>query len=167
MENERNLQEHLLSTHRGRPAWVNPTSIAWGVPDHDTGILAMYDSNGLWFAFDMVTGKDINFAVAPTPVDWVAQLHAMADQVKTVSKCYFIGSDEGPIKIGHSVNAQDRLRAFQQGCPVKLSLLATAPGGVEREAAYHAQFYLTRSHGEWFERTPELLAEIDRLKGSE
>lgn len=93
-------------------------------------------------------------------------LHSGADKTRTRAVCYFIGADTGPIKIGYSVCVQSRLSAMQSGSPMVLRVLATAPGGPAREAAYHQQFRDSRLHGEWFERTPDILAEIERLKGA-
>lgn len=76
---------------------------------------------------------------------------------------YFIASERGPIKIGIAVNPQDRLRGLQTGHHEKLSLLATCPGGMEREKEYHARFKAYRINGEWFERSPEIEAEIEQL----
>ncbi len=78
-------------------------------------------------------------------------------------KVYFIASESGPIKIGIAVNPINRLKGLQTGHHEKLSLLATCDGGGEQERAYHAQFATCRLHGEWFERHPEILAEIERL----
>lgn len=76
---------------------------------------------------------------------------------------YFIGGDDGAIKIGVSVAPEARLKGIQTGSPIRLRILATTPGDVETEAAYHARFAGCRVQGEWFERTPELIAEIERL----
>lgn len=76
---------------------------------------------------------------------------------------YFIGGADGPIKIGVAVNPIIRLNTLQTGNPAKLSILATVRGGMRQERIYHKQFAATRLQGEWFERTPELLAEIEWL----
>lgn len=76
---------------------------------------------------------------------------------------YFIGSESGPIKIGMAVDPPSRLASLQTSHHEKLSILATCKGGQDRERAYHRRFAAHRLHGEWFERTPELLAEIERL----
>ena len=65
---------------------------------------------------------------------------------------YYIQAKEGgPIKIGYTkYTAESRLSAFQVGCPVKLIIIATHPGGAEREKEIHEIFDLYRTHGEWF-----------------
>ncbi|WP_167396779.1 GIY-YIG nuclease family protein [Sphingomonas aerolata] len=76
---------------------------------------------------------------------------------------YFIGSDIGAIKIGRAIRPKVRLRQLQSGSPIPLMILATTPGGVDEEKAYHDRFRKQRIRGEWFERSAELLAEIRRL----
>ena len=77
---------------------------------------------------------------------------------------YFVGADHGPVKIGHSRNITERLKDIQWGSPHKIHLLAVAPGGQRAEARYHKRFFRHRLHGEWFERAPEIVREIDRLR---
>lgn len=141
---------------------------AWGSRDPDTGHMTVHTPEGLWFVLDE-KGRKIEAPAPPSKPwpreDYARSLHVLADQAAVVSTCYFIGADEGPIKIGHSRDVPARLRALQMACPVHLRLLATAPGGEQREAAYHFQFHEYRTHGEWFDRCPELLAEIERLSG--
>lgn len=76
---------------------------------------------------------------------------------------YFIGGDEGPIKIGLSNGPLERLAQFQVGSPVRLRIHALADGGLALERDYHRRFAAHRLHGEWFSPAPEILAEIDRL----
>lgn len=76
---------------------------------------------------------------------------------------YFIGAASGPIKIGIAISPQNRLRGLQTGHHEKLELLATCPGGAKQERCYHETFANRRLNGEWFERCPEIEAEIDRL----
>lgn len=77
---------------------------------------------------------------------------------------YFIASASGPIKIGIVINPQNRLRGLQTGHHEKLELLATCAGGADQERAYHELFAAHRLQGEWFERSPAILAEIERLQ---
>lgn len=76
---------------------------------------------------------------------------------------YFIGGDVGPVKIGKAMRPEGRLRDLQCGYPYELKVLALVEGGAGVEEGYHRQFAHCRLNGEWFERTPEILAEIDRL----
>lgn len=76
---------------------------------------------------------------------------------------YFISSETGAIKIGVAHNVKARLATLQACCPVKLTISATAPGGIATERAYHHKFKDHRLHGEWFRPHPVILAEIERL----
>jgi hypothetical protein len=78
-------------------------------------------------------------------------------------KVYFIGSADGPIKIGMSCDPQARCAAMQIGHPDDVRILALTPGGRTLEKAYHERFGFARLRGEWFERHPIILAEIERL----
>lgn len=97
---------------------------------------------------------------------YIARLHAEADArdpALFINLCYFIGGDEGAIKIGMSIEAKKRLIQIQGSCPIKVRILALASGGEFRERAYHTQFDRHWSHSEWFTRCPEIEAEIERL----
>lgn len=104
-------------------------------------------------------------AIAEVPIPFydLDRMHAAADSDHR-GVCYFIGGDSGAIKIGFSTDLKARFASIQACSPVLLSVLATAPGGKTREEAYHLQFADDRLHGEWFARTPALLAEIARLQ---
>jgi hypothetical protein len=75
---------------------------------------------------------------------------------------YFIQAEQGGlIKIGVAGNPRDRLRTLQHTSPVRLRILAVIRAvGQAHETELHQQFAAIRSHGEWFEPTPELLAYI-------
>lgn len=78
---------------------------------------------------------------------------------------YFIGAGAtGPIKIGIAEDPQSRLEYLQTGHHEVLSILAVTEGGNEAESRYHHQFSDARIRGEWFTRTPAILAEIARLQ---
>lgn len=76
---------------------------------------------------------------------------------------YFIGGDEGPIKIGWSSNVEGRLKGLQTSHAAPLKVYAFKKGRLAHEAWYHKRFAAHRLHGEWFERHPDVLAEIERL----
>jgi len=76
---------------------------------------------------------------------------------------YFIAGDVGAIKIGSTFDPVSRLNTLQCGSPIPLKILAVTDGGTTQERAYHKRFAAHRLHGEWFERCPEILAEIERL----
>jgi hypothetical protein len=81
---------------------------------------------------------------------------------------YFVqGEGGGPIKIGSATNIQQRLRDLQIGSPVLLTLLHGVQGDYDLEYALHERFANDRLHGEWFTPSPELLAYIEGLKGTQ
>jgi hypothetical protein len=89
---------------------------------------------------------------------------AVKKRFEAPSCIYFIGGDIGAIKIGLSTDPAKRLAALQCGSPIPLRILAVGIGDRTAEWMYHTvHFGASRLHGEWFERTPELLAEIDRI----
>jgi hypothetical protein len=94
-----------------------------------------------------------------------AEEHTGADEVRDEKPqlVYFIASESGPIKIGIATNPKSRLSGLQTGHHERLELLAICDGGMDQERAYHKQFTDRRLHGEWFERCPEIEAEIERL----
>nr|WP_144036753.1 GIY-YIG nuclease family protein [Sphingopyxis witflariensis] len=46
---------------------------------------------------------------------------------------------------------------------MKLSVLASGWGTLKDERILHDRFAAHRLHGEWFERHPDILAEVERL----
>jgi hypothetical protein len=131
-------------------------------------IVQMSARSKLLVVFESVKAFCADDHKAPNPELGIAlpkheYLHMMADKADTNSVCYFIGGGNGPVKIGHSADPEARMLSFQTGHPYKLKILATRDGGVSRERAYHSQFAKHHLRGEWFERCPEILAEIERL----
>jgi hypothetical protein len=77
---------------------------------------------------------------------------------------YFVGGDEGPVKIGFTTEMPLRLRnlANQSAHPIKL--LAAIAGGRDLEKRYHAKFADDRLHGEWFKRSEAVEGELAKLR---
>lgn len=78
---------------------------------------------------------------------------------------YFIGPDDGPIKIGWASNIVTRVRDLRLANAFPLRIWASVGGPPSLEREYHKRFAAHRLHGEWFERHPDILAEIERLNG--
>ncbi len=72
---------------------------------------------------------------------------------------YFVSSRSGGrIKIGFTRgDVRARIASLQTGCPEPLVCLGTMPGDLRTEADVHGRFASQRSHGEWFNESPELL----------
>lgn len=79
---------------------------------------------------------------------------------------YFVRAvgGQGAVKIGCSGYPKGRLLAFQAWSPVALELLAECKGWNAHEQLLHAHFIADRSHGEWFNWSPELQAVIDHVR---
>jgi hypothetical protein len=102
-----------------------------------------------------------------TPEMALEHLRRLAKRPATSRRAYvyFIGGEAGPVKIGSTRNVGKRLATLQIGSPVRLSILATVSGqGSTLECIYHTKFKAHRLLGEWFERCPEIEAEIRRLQ---
>jgi hypothetical protein len=97
---------------------------------------------------DRMSGPERTYAPKPRPVRGVV---------------YFIGGNDGPVKIGFTNHLEHRLATLRCSSPVPLGVLATVEGPPELERDYHRRFAAHRLHGEWFARCPEIEAEIERL----
>lgn len=65
---------------------------------------------------------------------------------------YFVGADDGPIKIGFSVDPEARLAALQTGSAFRLRILLLLEATSAMERDIHESMDPWRVHGEWFER---------------
>ena len=89
--------------------------------------------------------------------------------VRVPTELYFIECQcaERHIKIGVSCNTHVRLVNMRAHCPYELKLLKAVPDVAHLEIELHKRFAGDRVRGEWFKRTPELLAYIDSLPSPE
>lgn len=69
----------------------------------------------------------------------------------------------GKVKIGYSVNPEQRIQAVGEWIPVPITLLATMPGSLALEAAIHRMFAQEWSHGEWFHFTRRVHDFVERV----
>jgi hypothetical protein len=78
---------------------------------------------------------------------------------------YFVTCDapDFPVKIGMSGNVEERLRDIRTSLPFEPVLLASFEGTSKDERAAHNRFAELRIKGEWFRRSPELMAYIAEL----
>jgi hypothetical protein len=127
--------------------------------------LALYAEDGsLQSIFDSSIEADLEIPCGDEPICVADLKHKVGEPFEGDESgvTYFIGGDVGAIKIGRSVNLEVRLKDIQACSPIPLRVLATRKG-VSREQLYHKKFAAYRLHGEWFERCPEIEAEIERL----
>ncbi|TKD50242.1 GIY-YIG nuclease family protein [Sphingomonas baiyangensis] len=74
---------------------------------------------------------------------------------------YFVSEGpRGPIKIGSTTDPARRLATMQIGNSQKLKMFGLVLAKASPEARWHQRFAAQRLGGEWFKRTPELLAAI-------
>jgi hypothetical protein len=79
---------------------------------------------------------------------------------------YFVQmGDEGPVKIGTSVDVLKRVVGLSTASPYPLYIRAVTPGYVNVERAYHDRFADHRLSGEWFEPAPQILDTAQLLAG--
>ena len=86
-----------------------------------------------------------------------------ARDLGTVPVVYFVRAKTlGLIKIGLTMNMNDRMKTLRVGSPDQLELVgAVMDRDADRlEGRLHARFADHRSHGEWFHPCPELLEVI-------
>lgn len=101
----------------------------------------------------------------------IAELMAEIDHRRVAQTVYFIRCQEY-MKIGISKDVNARLNQIRKGggslFPRLLDvqtaeLIATEPGGLDREKELHKKFKHLRHTGEWFTETPELTKYIDSI----
>ena len=81
---------------------------------------------------------------------------------------YFIQAGfNGPIKVGHSVDPAERIRALATASPHELHVLCVAPGGSSVEAECHRAIRMHRVKGEWFHPHADVFELIERVKAPE
>ena len=77
---------------------------------------------------------------------------------------YFIGEGKNkPVKIGISMNPQDRLRALQTSNPEPLNILGMFYGWIKEESMLHEKYADYRLNGEWFSWNDGIENEINQL----
>ena len=67
------------------------------------------------------------------------------------------------IKIGLSVNPEDRVKQLSTGSPTELKLIAKVPGDANKEKELHKKFEHLLFDKEWFHFTKELQEYINKL----
>lgn len=75
---------------------------------------------------------------------------------------YFVGPENGPIKIGKAKNVKARLGGIQTGHPEKLYVWGVMLANERLENALHRKFSDSRMSGEWFKRSDEILRFIEQ-----
>ncbi len=77
---------------------------------------------------------------------------------------YFVVSpDHDLVKIGYSVNPVVRTQQMQRFCPCDLYLLGSIDRPISFEGKLHLHLAAHNERGEWFRKTPEVMATIHGL----
>jgi hypothetical protein len=150
MQNEAGFADHLLSTSwvpdDYRPSIPAPAGIPWEE----------------WRATCFST--EVVFAAEMEKLEKASQRRrAQTPCEKRRGIVYFIGGRTGPIKIGFTTKVEERLQRLSSNSPVPLRVLASFTGSMADEGRLHDLFQASRIHGEWFQRSPDILAEIAKL----
>jgi len=85
------------------------------------------------------------------------------------NKIYFVLAEEvGRIKIGKSLEIENRVSQLQTGSPIELKLVCLLDLSDKYEGILHEFFKEDRVHGEWFEYSEDIKAfiELAERKGS-
>ena len=72
----------------------------------------------------------------------------------------------GPIKIGLSTKPDRRAESLSAWSPWPLEIMGTVPGSWDDEQFLHSCFHAHRTHGEWFQDSPDLLNAIADILSS-
>jgi hypothetical protein len=95
--------------------------------------------------------------------DWAAAEASLKEERRQkFGDLYFVGAGNA-VKIGRTTNFGVRLRHIQAHNHENVECLAVLKGQGWRERDLHRRFRDHHLRGEWFERCPEIEAEIDRL----
>lgn len=81
-----------------------------------------------------------------------------------IAYVYVIGREDGPVKVGYSVNPEDRIKELQSGAAFKLEIFHLAEAKNRKHAYtiehdFHAVFSAKRLFGEWFDMNADSAAE--------
>lgn len=80
---------------------------------------------------------------------------------ETLSRVYFIeAAGHDLIKIGYAIDLPKRFTALMTSSPAALTLLGVLPGGPKLETELHERLAAHRAHGEWFRKSPEVMAVV-------
>lgn len=84
------------------------------------------------------------------------------DQAKNMVVYFIVFPFSDDIKIGTTVNLEQRLRTFRT--VAEPTVLCITPGGYELERELHVRFAAYRGYGEYFHPNPELMDLIQDIQ---
>lgn len=68
------------------------------------------------------------------------------------------------IKIGYALDLEKRFTGLMTSSPAALTLLGVMQGGPRLETQIHTDLAEHRAHGEWFRKTPEVMAVVAKAE---
>jgi hypothetical protein len=146
-------QTMLLSADKLQ--YLTPEDVAQHMRCHPRSAFRMMRKLGALRAGESLRVNRMRF------LEWAATERHLAVALElrnNPGRVYFIQSgNDGPIKIGTSMNIPVRLAHLRADNPYALYLLGTIPGGSLMEEALHRRFASDRIHNEWFAPTAALL----------
>jgi hypothetical protein len=117
----------------------------------------------LWFTAKIALDASTQNRVLASRNPVLAMLRFLAPGDER-GQVYFVRRGiDGPVKIGTSVDPQQRLRQLQTACAEKLVLLGTVAGGATLERSIHEFCSAFRMEGEWFQPHHRVLALIEAV----
>ena len=115
--------------------WVNNEDIPTPDPIRGIGRMVRYRREDFLAFRDLLNAKPVKEVVPKIVRDGFI---------------YFIGCNNGYIKIGFASDLKRRLSELQTGSPYKLEVIAVFPGTTEHETKIHRKLKSVRHRGEWF-----------------
>lgn len=107
--------------------------------------------------YEAIPRIDLLIGELPDPDDIYDNLIDLEDGSPFRGTCYFgISSSTGLIKIGYSIDFNNRKRCYKTHSPEPLNFYAM-PGNRPLESRFHRFFKPIRHHGEWYYPHPALL----------
>jgi hypothetical protein len=133
-------------------------SVEWGRSGWRWHRIAGRDGNVTRWICGPITRRYVEIADAAPESDLCRRC---SDPATGISTIYFAEGPDGLVKIGVSRFLRERV------AHLGARLLATEPGGIDRERELHDRFADARVTGEWFEPTQALLSYVESLLEAE
>ncbi len=154
--------DHIQFPHR--------TQLAdWPEGSHEAAYIR--DGGEVWWTGpkrDIAGNGTLEHPVFIKPAGWTGPYpwHRVDRSTPAMAYVYFVGPKDGPIKIGYARRLDFRIKDLRLANAYPLEIWASVKACPSLEREYHKRFAAHRLHGEWFERCPEIEAEIARLKAA-
>ena len=130
--------------------------VEWGSVDEAMRAILRGSGVSAWDLLGFVSSRSLVAWFNADP--WIAP-------VSHESVVYFIATeDDERIKIGYTKHLSQRFSVLQSSSVEPLKLVGFIAGDRQTERRLHLRFASERLHGEWFRRSPELVALIQAVQ---